>query len=75
MGPAADPGGVTPGKANFFTAWNYVDEQANKFLYLGFDREESGGNVFLAFELNQDTRSWDNNQPGPRPSSAAPTGT
>ena len=55
-----DPGGVTPAKANFFNAWFFVDEQEDTFLYLAFDRQESGGNVFLAFELNQDTRLWTN---------------
>src|SRR5918993_3480892 len=55
-----DPRGVTPAKANFFNAWFYVDEQEDTFLYLAFNREESGGNVFLAFELNQDTRLWTN---------------
>ena len=56
-----DPGGVTPAKANFFNSWTYVDETTqDTFLYLAFDREESGGNVFLAFELNQDTRLWTN---------------
>jgi hypothetical protein len=53
-------GGVTPGKANFFNSWSFVDEQSDTFLYLAFDREVSGGNVFLAFELNQDTRLWTN---------------
>src|SRR5215211_4553526 len=58
---STDPGGVTPAKANFFNAWNYVDETSgDTFLYLSFDRQESGGNVFLAFELNQDTRLWKN---------------
>jgi uncharacterized repeat protein (TIGR01451 family) len=52
--------GVTPAKANFFNSWTYVDDQAHTFLYLAFDREESGGNVLLAFELNQDTRAWIN---------------
>ena len=51
-----DPDGVTPGKANFFNSWSYVDQAGDTFLYLAFDRQESGGNVFLAFELNQDTR-------------------
>ncbi len=56
-----DPDGVTPAKANFFNSWTYVDETSqDTFLYLAFDRQESGGNVFLAFELNQDTRSWIN---------------
>ena len=56
-----DPDGVTPAKANFFNAWNYVDETSgDTFLYLSFDRQDSGGNVFLAFELNQDTRLWKN---------------
>src|SRR5436309_11630344 len=55
---ATRAGGSTPAKANFFAAWNLVD--ADRFLYLGFDRQESGGNVFLAFELNQDARSWKN---------------
>ncbi|HKH17342.1 MAG TPA: SdrD B-like domain-containing protein [Solirubrobacteraceae bacterium] len=55
-----DPDGVTPGKANFFNSWSFIDEREDTFLYLSFDREDSGGNVFLAFELNQDTRSWIN---------------
>ena len=53
-------GGVTPGKANFFNTWTFVDDLDHTFLYLAFDREVSGGNVFLAFELNQDTREWIN---------------
>ena len=55
-----DPDGVTPAKANFFNSWSYVDELGDTFLYLAFDRQDSGGNVFLAFELNQDTRLWTN---------------
>ena len=55
-----DPDGVTPAKANFFNSWSYVDERRqDTFLYLAFDRQDSGGNVFLAFELNQDTRLVD----------------
>jgi hypothetical protein len=50
-------GGASPPKTNFFDAWNYFD---NGYLYLAFDREASGGNAFLAFELNQDTRLWKN---------------
>jgi hypothetical protein len=55
-----DPDGVTPAKANFFNAWTYADQRDDTFLYLAFNRQESGGNVFLAFELNQDTRLWTN---------------
>ena len=51
-------GGSTPAKANFFNSWTYVDDQDDTFLYVAFNREVSGGNVFLAFELNQDTRRW-----------------
>lgn len=29
-------------------------------MYLGFSRASTGGTSFLAFELNHDTRLWDN---------------
>ncbi len=53
--------GVNPGKANIRDAWSAVDQDgAETFVYLGFAREEAGGTTFLAFELNHDSRLWNN---------------
>jgi hypothetical protein len=57
-------GGVNPGKDNIRDAWSAVDQPAgDTFLYLAFARQEKpngNGTTFLAFELNQDARTWDN---------------
>ena len=54
-------GGVSPGKDNIRDAWSAVDQPAgDTFLYLGFSRASASGTTFLAFELNHDTRLWDN---------------
>ena len=56
-----EAGGATPGKANILDAWSAVDQPSAKtFLYLGFTREAANGTTYVAFELNQDTRLWDN---------------
>ena len=52
--------GVNPPKANIFDAWSAVDQPADSFLYLGFTREQGQGTTTIAFELNQDARTWDN---------------
>jgi hypothetical protein len=54
-------GGVTPGKTNILAAWSYTDQTTDDtFLYLAFKREDSTGNTFLTFELNQRTDTWVN---------------
>ena len=63
-----EAGGVNPAKANILDAWSAVDQPgANTFLYLGFTRQSATGfirpanaDTFLAFELNQDPRLWNN---------------
>jgi hypothetical protein len=56
-----EAGGVTPGKSNILDAWSAVDQPAaDTFLYLGFAREAAGGTTYVAFELNQDARLWNN---------------
>jgi hypothetical protein len=56
-----EAGGVNPAKDNIRDAWSVVDQpDGNTFLYFGFAREESGGDTYLAFELNRDARLWDN---------------
>ena len=52
------PSGSTPAKSNLYTAWSAYESDA--FLNMAFDRAVSGGNVFIAFELNQDNRTWKN---------------
>jgi uncharacterized repeat protein (TIGR01451 family) len=54
-------GGVSPGKSNILDVWSAYDvKQTNAFLYLGFARADAGGSAFLAFELNHDSRLWNN---------------
>ena len=54
-------GGVSPGKANIFDAWSAADHLGGlAFVYLAFARESAQGTTFLAFELNHDSRLWDN---------------
>jgi hypothetical protein len=58
-----EAGGVNPPKDNILDAWSVVDQpNGNTFLYLGFAREASGGDTYLAFELNRDARLWNNGQ-------------
>jgi hypothetical protein len=59
---AIEAGGVDPGKDNILDAWSADDPQgADAFLYLAFTREGVQGTTFATFELNHDTRLWDNN--------------
>jgi hypothetical protein len=54
-------GGVTPGKSNILDAWSaYEVREAEAFLYLAFARADAGGTAFLTFELNHDSRLWNN---------------
>ncbi len=55
--------GVNPAKDNIFDAWSAVNQPgARTFLYLGFTREKANGTTTIAFELNQDARTWDNDK-------------
>jgi hypothetical protein len=54
-------GGVDPGKANIRDAWSAVDQPgSDTFVYLGFTRQSAEGTTFVAFELNRDSRLWNN---------------
>ena len=56
-----EDGGVSPGKDNIRDAWSVVDQPGtDTFAYLGFTREGSHGSTFVAFELNRDSRLWNN---------------
>ena len=63
-----EPGGVKPPKANILDAWSAVDQGgADAFAYLAFARggpgiTRAGGTTFLTFELNHDSRLWENNE-------------
>ena len=60
-GLTTESGGVDPAKSNILDAWSAVDQPlADTFLYLGFTRETAGGTAYVAFELNQDARLWNN---------------
>jgi hypothetical protein len=49
------------GKADILDAWGSVDQRGgNTFLYLAFTRRAADGNTYVAFELNRDTRLWNN---------------
>jgi hypothetical protein len=49
------------GKADILDAWGSVDQRGgNTFLYLAFTRRAAEGNTYVAFELNRDTRLWNN---------------
>ena len=55
-----EAGGVDPDKSNIFDAWSTFDPQGGQaFLYLGFARAV-GGTTFATFELNHDSRNWNN---------------
>jgi hypothetical protein len=71
-----DPGGwieaqttPSPPKTNFLSAWSVND--GDEFFYYAFNRQDSGGNTHLAFELNQDRRLW-HNRPGTHPNQTIP---
>ena len=56
-----ESGGVNPAKDNILDAYSAVDQPgAATFLYLAFTREKADGTTFVAFELNQDARLWNN---------------
>ena len=59
-----EAGGVSPGKANILDAWSAADHLGGQaFVYLAFARESLQGTratTFLTFELNHDSRLWDN---------------
>ena len=65
-----EPGGVNPGKANILDAWSALDQDgADTFVFLGFarssatiTRQQGGGTTLLTFELNHDSRLWNNGQ-------------
>ena len=58
---ASEAGGVNPGKSNILDAWSTYDPQgAVAFLYLAFTRQAAVGTTFLTFELNHDSRMWNN---------------
>ena len=57
----SESGGVNPPKDNLLDAYSAVDQSgADTFLYLAFTREKADGSTFVAFELNQDARLWNN---------------
>jgi hypothetical protein len=55
-----EAGGVIPGKSNIRDAWSAFDPLAQAFLYLAFVRQRALGTTFLTFELNHDSRLWNN---------------
>jgi hypothetical protein len=56
-----EAGGVDPSKNNILDAWSTFDLQGpNAFLYVAFTRQGVVGTSFAAFELNHDSRLWDN---------------
>jgi hypothetical protein len=58
-----EAGGVDPPKNNILDAWSTFDPQGpNAFLYLAFTRRGVVGTSFAAFELNHDSRLWNNGQ-------------
>lgn len=60
--------GVGPPADNIRDMWLAVDQPGvDTFLYLAFSREGSGGTTFLAFELNRDSRLWDNDHDAATP--------
>ncbi len=57
----SESGGVNPAKDNILDAYSAVDQPgAETFLYLAFTREKADGTTYVAFELNQDARLWNN---------------
>jgi hypothetical protein len=58
-----EAGGVDPPKDNILDAWSTFDPQGpNAFLYLAFTRQGVVGTTFATFELNHDSRLWNNGQ-------------
>ena len=56
-----ESGGVNPAKDNILDAYSAVDQPgAETFLYLAFTREKADGTTYVAFELNQAARLWNN---------------
>jgi hypothetical protein len=56
-----EAGGVDPPKSNILDAWSTFDPQGpNAFLYLAFTRQGVMGTTFATFELNHDSRLWNN---------------
>ena len=67
-GLTTESGGVNPEKANILDAWSAADQGgAQTFVYLAFARQSEKGllraaTTFLSFELNHDSRMWNNGQ-------------
>jgi hypothetical protein len=67
-GLTTEPEGVNPGKANILDAWSGADQGgAQTFVYLAFARQSAldllrAGTTSLTFELNHDSRMWNNGQ-------------
>jgi hypothetical protein len=56
-----EAGGSTPGGTNIRDAWGSIDQSGGKtFLYLASARHSDTGTSFLIFELNRDSRLWNN---------------
>ena len=47
-------------KFDFLSAWARPESGERDDLFLAFRRDSPNGNTYLTFELNQDTRRWDN---------------
>ena len=58
-----EAGGVNPAKDNIRDAWAAVDQPGGRtFAYLAYAREKEEGTTFVTFELNRDSRLWNNGQ-------------
>ena len=56
-----EKGGVNPAKDNIRDAWAAVDQPGGRtFAYLAYAREKEEGTTFVTFELNRDSRLWNN---------------
>lgn len=57
-----EAGGVDPPKNNILDAWSTFEPKGapNAFLYLAFTRQGVVGTTFATFELNHDSRLWNN---------------
>jgi serine-aspartate repeat-containing protein C/D/E len=54
-------GGCTPGKSNILGAWvNPESVTSTSFVHMAFKRDDTTGNTFLTFELNQSAVTWVN---------------
>src|SRR5215213_6696516 len=47
-------------KFDFLAAWAHTESGEREDLYLAFRRDSPNGDTYLTFELNRDTRRWDN---------------